>query len=74
MQELLQSLAGNTSIHLSEMESDLLQINLLLMEAINKLGENVVQIGHDVSQQQKIVRQLAEAGNYSPFALEKLEE
>ncbi|MCM1512896.1 MAG: hypothetical protein NC112_07300 [Oxalobacter formigenes] len=74
LQELLQNIAGNSSIHLSEMESDLLQINLLLMEAINKLGTNVVRIGQDVQCQQEIVRQLAESKNYSPFAVEKLDE
>lgn len=74
MQELLQNIAGNSSIHLSEMESDLLQINLLLMEAINKLGTNVVRIGQDVQRQQEIVRQLAESENCSPFAVEKLDE
>ncbi|NLC23638.1 hypothetical protein NB640_09695 [Oxalobacter vibrioformis] len=74
LQELLQNVAGNGSIYLSEIESDLLQINLLLMEAINKLGDNVVQIGQDVHHQQKLVRQLTETGSCSPFALEKLNE
>lgn len=74
LQELLQNIAGNCSIYLSEIESDLLQINLLLMEAINKLGDNVVQIGQDVHHQQKLVRQLTEAGTCSPFALERLDE
>lgn len=74
LQELLQNIAGNSSIYLSEIESDLLQINLLLMEAINKLGDNVVQIGQDVHHQQKLVRQLTETGSCSPFALEKLDE
>lgn len=73
MQELLQNIVGNSSIHLSEMEGDLLQMNMLLMEAINKLGTNVVQIGQEVQQQQEIVRSLAKAGNCSPFAVEKLD-
>jgi small-conductance mechanosensitive channel len=74
LQELLQNVAGNGSIYLSEIESDLLQINLLLMEAINKLGDNVVQIGQDVHRQQKLVKQLTEAGSCLPFALERLDE
>lgn len=74
LQELLQNIAGNSSIYLSEIESDLLQINRLLMEAISKLGDNVVQIGQDVHHQQKLVRQLTEAGSCSPFVLEKLNE
>lgn len=74
LQELLLNIASNSTIHLSEMESDLLQINLLLMEAINKLGDNVVAIGEGVDRQLQIVRQLIQAGNCSPFALEKLDE
>ena len=74
LQELLRDVAGNGSIHLSEMESDLLQINLLLTEAINKLGSNVIQIGQNVQVQQQFVRQLTETASYSPFALEKLDK
>jgi chemotaxis regulatin CheY-phosphate phosphatase CheZ len=74
LQELLGSVVGNSFIYLSEMESDLLQINLLLMEAINKLGDNVIEIGQSVRYQQQIVKQLAMAGNNSPFELERLEK
>lgn len=73
LQELLQNIAGNSSIYLSEMEGDLLQMNMLLLEAIGKLGNNVVEIGKDVQRQQAIVRQLAKSENCSPFAVEKLD-
>ena len=73
LQELLQDVAGNSSVHLSEMESDLLHINLLLIEAVRKLSGDVLQIGRDVQDQQQFVRQLTETASCSPFALEKLD-
>lgn len=73
LQELLLNIAGNSSIHLSEMESDLLQINLLLKDAAGKLGNGVVEIGRDVQRQQQIIEKMIEAGNGSSFALEKLD-
>lgn len=74
LQELLLNVAGNGFFHLSDIEGDLLQINLLLMEAINKLGDNVVAIGQVVERQQVMIRQLVAAGNCSPFVAEKLDD
>ena len=74
LHELLQTVVGNSNDCLSEMESDLLQVTLLLMEAINKLGDNVVEIGHNVNSQKQFINQLAKMVNGSPFVLEKLDE
>lgn len=74
LQELLQNIAGNGSIYLSEMESDLLQINLLLMEAINKLGTNVVLIGQDVNHLQGMVKQLINSKGDSQFMMDRIND
>ncbi|MDR0933945.1 MAG: hypothetical protein LBM56_02480 [Burkholderiaceae bacterium] len=72
LQELLQNMASDNFVYLSEIESDLLQIDLLFRDAVSKLGNNVVGIGKDVRRQQQIVRQLMETGSCSPYALERL--
>jgi len=70
----MQNIAGNGSIYVSEMESDLLQINLLLNEAINKLGTNVVQVGQNVGYLQSAVKQLADSENQSPVSIGRVQE
>lgn len=72
LRELLQNIGGNSSIYLSEMEGDLLQMNMLLVEAIGKLGSNVIEIGQRVQRQQEILKQLAESENSSSSVVEEL--
>ncbi len=74
LQELMRNIAGNGSIYVSEMESDLLQINLLLNEAINKLGINVVEVGQNVTYLQGAVKQLVDKANVSSDSLERVQE
>ena len=74
LQELLQGVVGSSNDCLSEMESDLLQVNLLLMEAINKLGDNVMEIGQGMSIQQQIIDQLTKTGACSPFVSGRFDE
>ena len=74
LHELLQSVVCNSGDCLSEMESDLLQVNLLLMEAINKLGDNVLEIGRNLDSQKQVINQMVKMGNGSPFIIEQLDE
>lgn len=52
--------------HLSEIESDLLQTNLLLEEAIAKLSASFMAVHGAISVQQEMIDTLVEAGNVKP--------
>lgn len=72
IQELLKMVRDNSSVHLSDMEEMLLQIDLLLMQAIEKLGTNVVQIGQDVYHLREVTNQLEKSEVDAKAVVEKM--
>lgn len=58
IKELLSGLSEHGSQHLTEIETDLVQTNILLSEAIEKLGASFMAIHEAVSAQQQLVDSL----------------
>jgi hypothetical protein len=56
IKELLSGLSGHGSQHLTEVETDLIQTNILLAEAIGKLGASFMAIHEVVTAQQQMVQ------------------
>lgn len=59
VKRLLSSLSEHSAQHLSEMERDVVQTNILLREAIEKLSASFMAIHEAVSAQQELVESLA---------------
>lgn len=66
--DLLSGLADHGSQHLTEIETDLVQTNALLAEAIEKLSASFMAIHAAVTEQQKMVDALSDGTLVSPEA------
>jgi vacuolar-type H+-ATPase subunit I/STV1 len=73
VKRLLSGVSDHGKRHLTEVETDLLQTNLLLEEAIEKLSRNFMAIHAAVNDQQGTIRLLLDGGTPTPDAREKLE-
>ncbi|GGY31447.1 chemotaxis protein [Pseudoduganella sp. SL102] len=73
VKRLLSGVSDHGKRHLTEVETDLLQTNLLLEEAIEKLSQNFMAIHSAVNDQQGTIRLLLDGGTPSLDAKEKLE-
>ncbi|GGC04082.1 hypothetical protein GCM10007205_11580 [Oxalicibacterium flavum] len=58
LQDVLSSLSEHGRLHLNEVETDLVQTNLLLQEAITKLGASFMAIHSAIQAQQQIVERV----------------
>lgn len=72
VKRLLSGVSDHGKRHLTEVETDLLQTNLLLEEAIDKLTRNFMAIHDAVNAQQATIELLLAGGNPSPEQKEKL--
>jgi hypothetical protein len=72
VKQLLTGIAGHSSQHLTEVETDLVQTTYLLSEAIEKLGASFMAIHAAVSAQQDAVNLLLVAGHAAPEDTEKM--
>jgi hypothetical protein len=61
LRNVLSNVSSNGLIHIDEMERDLLQVNLLLMDAIGTMGEHFLEIGRLARRQQQAVRTMESA-------------
>lgn len=66
VKRLLSGVSDHGKRHLTEVETDLLQTELLLEEAIAKLTENFIAINAAVCAQQETIRMLLDGGTPSP--------
>ncbi|AVR97624.1 chemotaxis protein [Pseudoduganella armeniaca] len=73
VKRMLSGVSDHGKKHLSEVETDLLQTNLLLEEAIEKLSRNFMAIHDAVNAQQTTIRLLLDGGTPSPEDKAKLE-
>jgi len=73
VKRLLSGVSDHGKRHLTEVETDLLQTNLLLEEAIDKLTRNFMAIHDAVNAQQATIALLLEGGNPTPEQKEKLQ-
>ncbi len=73
VKRLLSSLSEHGNQYLTEVETDLLQTNLLLAEAIGKLGASFMAIHEAAYAQQSIVSSLSAGSVLSPEITQKLE-
>ena len=73
VKRLLSGVSDHGKRHLTEVETDLLQTNLLLEEAIDKLTRNFMAIHDAVNAQQATIQLLLEGGNPSAEQKEKLQ-
>jgi hypothetical protein len=73
VKRMLSGVSDHGKKHLSEVETDLLQTNLLLEEAIEKLSRNFMAIHDAVSAQQTTIRLLLDGGTPSAEDKAKLE-
>lgn len=74
IKELLSTLSTHGQQHLNEIENDLVQTNLLLSEAIDKLGGSFMAIHAAVVAQQHLVNVLLENGSTPKEAVAELRE
>jgi hypothetical protein len=72
VKRLLSSLSDHGSQHLTEVETDLVQTNFLLSEAIGKLGASFMSIHDVVSAQQQVVEELLAGAELNAETAEKL--
>ena len=70
--DLLSGLSDHGSQHLTEVETDLVQTNALLSEAIEKLSASFMAIHAAVTEQQQMVDALSTAAKLSPEATQAL--
>ncbi|WEF33774.1 chemotaxis protein [Pseudoduganella chitinolytica] len=73
VKRMLSGVSDHGKQHLSEVETDLLQTNLLLEEAIEKLSRNFMAIHDAVNAQQTTIRLLLDGGTPSAEDRAKLE-
>jgi vacuolar-type H+-ATPase subunit I/STV1 len=73
VKRLLSGVSDHGKRHLTEVETDLLQTNLLLEEAIEKLSSNFMAIHSAVNDQQGTIRLLLDGGTPSAEEKERLE-
>lgn len=66
VKRLLSGVSDHGRRHLTEVETDLIQTNLLLEEAIDKLSRNFMAIHETVTAQQAAINLLLEGGSPSP--------
>ena len=69
---LLSGVSDHGMRHLTEIEADLVQVSLLLIEAIEKLGGNFMSIHNAVCAQQETINLLLAGGKPSDADAEKL--
>lgn len=74
IKDLLTILSGHGQQHLNEIETDLVQTNVLLTEAIDKLGASFMAIHAVVTAQQQLVDTLLEKDAASQEAMAELRE
>ena len=74
VKRLLSGVSDHGRRHLTEVETDLLQTNLLLEEAIDKLTRNFMAIHEAVSAQQTTIELLLQGGNPTPEDKARLKE
>jgi len=72
VKRLLSGLSDHGNQHLAEVETDLVQTNFLLGEAIEKLGTSFMAIHDVVSAQQQAVDLLLAGGTLTPEIAEKM--
>jgi len=73
VKRLLSGVSDHGKRHLTEVETDLLQTNLLLEEAIDKLTRNFMAIHDAVNAQQTTIALLLDGGKPTPEQTEKLQ-
>ena len=73
VKRMLSGVSDHGRKHLTEVETDLLQTNLLLEEAIEKLSRNFMAIHEAVSAQQATIRLLLDGGTPSADDKARLE-
>ena len=61
IKQLLSSLSDHGALHLTEIETDLVQTTILLSEAIDKLGVSFMAIHESIARQQAVVDRLLAA-------------
>lgn len=72
VKRLLSGVSDHGARHLTEIEADLVQVSLLLIEAIDKLGGNFMAIHNAVCAQQDTINLLLDGGKPSDDAVAKL--
>lgn len=72
VKRLLSGLSDHGTLHLTEVETDLVQTTFLLGEAIEKLGASFMAIHESVCAQQEAVQTLLAGANATPALTEKL--
>lgn len=72
VKRLLSGLSDHGTLHLTEVETDLVQTTFLLGEAIEKLGASFMAIHESVCAQQETVQALLAGANATPALTEKL--
>jgi hypothetical protein len=72
--QLLSGIAEHGDLHLAEVEGDLVQVDVLLTEAIKKLCASFMAIHQAVDQQQAAVSSVLASGAHSPEKLAQLEK
>lgn len=73
VKHLLSGLSDHTTLHLTEVENDLVQTTFLLTEAIEKLGASFMAIHESVCAQQRVVESLLATAPASPDLTETLD-
>lgn len=73
VKRLLSGLSDHGTLHLTEVETDLVQTTFLLSEAIEKLGASFMAIHESVCAQQAVVQSLLAGAAPSPELSEKLD-
>tara|TARA_R110001599_G_scaffold159052_1_gene346047 strand:+ start:69909 stop:70451 length:543 start_codon:yes stop_codon:yes gene_type:complete len=66
VKDLLLGLSEHSSQHLSEVETDLIQTNILLGEAIEKLNKNFMAIHRSITAQQEMLETILAQNSVSP--------
>lgn len=74
IKDLLSTLSEHGQQHLNELETDLMQTNVLLAEAIEKLGASFMAIHAAVTSQQKLVDALLSEDGASQTDIVRLQE
>lgn len=74
IKDLLSGLSDHGGQHLTEIETDLIQTNILLSEAIEKLSASFMAIHATVAAQQQIVDALIEQAAVSPQVMSELQD
>ncbi len=72
VKELLSGVSDHSVDHLLEVETDLVQTTILLAEAIEKLGENFLDLHAALTSQEEEIKKVVETGLIPPENADKL--